>query len=206
MGTLIQSQGYSKISADSLENEASLNPRMKEFPAYMFGLNLSINQNRQIYSEGPFNTKELLGFGGGVINQFNINSFMDLAAEVNYEFLRTPSFAGEIRLHNINVPVSAEFFVQRRNVRFFVKAGGYYTYSMSGQLYTDEINWEESGYSRDDYGALFGFGFLVQKFKFDFSFSYGFPGFYSEEPMFFMNIGAARNNKAKLTLSYFLTN
>jgi len=173
---------------------------------FMFGINLSVNQNKHIYSEGPFDTKNLWGFGGGLIAQFNIHSFMDLKTEINYEYLGSPSFAGDIRLHNLNIPVSLMFITAPSMFRIYASVGGYYSYSFKGKLYVDEIDWSESGFNRYDYGVLFGFGLNLLNLQFDYSFSYGIPGFYTQEPLSFMDIGYARNAKGKITISYFLTN
>jgi aminopeptidase YwaD len=173
---------------------------------FKLGVNLSYNTNYQNYSKGPFITKPLIGFGAGLISQIHLFSYFDLQTQVNYEYLGSRSFAGDIRLHNINIPVSVMFTTHPDIVRVYVKLGGYYSYSFDGKLYTDKIDWVKTGFNRNDIGLVVGFGMEIFNLQLDFQSSMGFPGFYSTEPLNFMDIGKATNVTTKLTVSYFFIN
>ncbi|HPD95545.1 MAG: M28 family peptidase [Bacteroidales bacterium] len=125
------------------------------------------------YSDEFYNSKDHFTASVGLYARLKISSKLSLTPEVLYHTHGSDHQYGNLRTHEITIPVNVEFTLSRQansmlNPSFFIFGGGYYSYRFSGKVGSNSMDFEDS-FRREDYGYQFGLGFDVWKFRFKLS-------------------------------------
>jgi aminopeptidase YwaD len=167
---------------------------------FKLGLRLDLNSNHHDYSKGPFDSKPLYGFNGGLMMQFAFANYMSLQPEILYSYYGSKNVEGDIRISSLEFPLYFNFMTSPDAFRIYVQAGPYLSYALSGKIYLTDIDFEKEKINRFDFGYKVGIGIDIYNFNLSTNVKYGYNDFFQEEKSYY---GLMRNSMISFSLGYY---
>ena len=121
--------------------------------------------------------KARFGFHFGGVMEYSFSPEFALQPELLLMFNGADVEEGNVKVAmkftQIQVPINLKYTVGTEAMKFFVTAGPYLGYSLSGKFGDDDIFGDNSNYKRLDFGIGAGIGIEVSKITFGANYQYG---------------------------------
>lgn len=119
------------------------------------------------YPDSYFQSKTIFSGGAGLFMELRLAQFLTLQPEVYYMTTGGEQLPGNLRTHEVTVPVSLLFTSpdpEGNQVRGYFQVGGYYSYSFAGAIAGTAMDFTNE-YNQMTYGLVLGGGMEVYNLR-----------------------------------------
>jgi hypothetical protein len=201
---LIDYQGMTKMTNQiynvtvGVANKENIQFKNTE-PAFKVGFCLNFGSNHFLPTEGSLTYKNSFVYSAGLTTQTRLNKYYNLQADVLYKNKGSRTDMGKAQFNCVEVPVYLQIITPNDMVRSYAIVGGYYSYAFDGKIGSKTISWNSTDLKRNDYGLVYGFGFMIYQYQIGFKGNIGL-GKMSDNESF---MPQSKYRSAELTLGYF---